>query len=41
MIKRINDYFFDEDFTTGDIAFYWGCLAVMLLFAGTALASVI
>lgn len=41
MIKRINNYFFDEDFTTGDKAFYWGCMAIMLLMAGAALTSVI
>lgn len=26
MIKRINSYFFGEEFTTGDLLLYWGCL---------------
>ena len=40
VIKRINSYFFGEEFTIGDVVFYWGSMAIMLLIAGTTLAIV-
>ena len=40
MIKRINSYFFGEEFTIGDVVFYWGSMAIMLLITAYTLSVV-